>query len=121
MSYIKNCRMCKGTKIEKFLDLGKHTLMNSLVTKAETKEKQPAWPLQVGFCHKCHLVQLMYIVDSKKIYQAQDYLYFSSDMPSLDKYFKEYVDELTSKYLSHGGLIVEIGSNDGIVLKQFKP
>ena len=95
MSYIKNCRMCKGTKIEKFLDLGKHTLMNSLVTKAETKEKQPAWPLQVGFCHKCHLVQLMYIVDSKKIYQAQDYLYFSSDMPSLDKYLRVDSDHST--------------------------
>lgn len=121
MSYIKECRMCKGKKIEKFLDLGKHTLMNSLVTKAQTKQKQPAWPLQVGFCHKCHLVQLMYIVDSRKIYQAQDYLYFSSDMPNLDKYFAEYVEELTGKYLKDGGLIVEIGSNDGIVLKQFKP
>lgn len=113
---IKECRMCKGTKVEKFLDLGKHTLMNSLVEKNQLNSKEDKYPLEVGFCHDCHLVQLMYIVDASKIYQEVDYLFYSSDMPTLKEYFTEYAAELQEKYLKDGDLIVEIGSNDGILL-----
>jgi SAM-dependent methyltransferase len=119
MAYIKACRMCKNTNVEVFLDLGNHPLMNSLIRKEDLNKKEEVYPLQVGFCHDCNLVQLMYIVDAKKIYQDVDYLYYSSDMPTLREYFKEYAEELLEKYLEEGDLVVEIGSNDGILLALF--
>lgn len=121
MGHIKACRMCKGARIEKFLDLGRHTLMNSLLRKDQLQLREEHYPLQVGFCQRCRLVQLLYVVDSRKIYQDVDYLYFSSDMPNLSDYFRDYAQEIGQRYLSEGGLMVEIGSNDGVLLSLFKP
>ena len=51
-----------------------------------------------------------------------EYLYFSSDMPNLDKYFKPYADDIKKRFLKKKNeLVVEIGSNDGIMLQFFKP
>lgn len=120
MGYISGCRMCRGKNVELFLDLGRHTLMNSLVRKEELDGKEDEYPLEVGFCHDCHLVQLMYIVDAGKIYRDVDYLFYSSDMPTLKEYFQEYAKELENNYLRGDDLVVEIGSNDGILLGLFQ-
>ena len=120
MSEITQCRMCHGPNVERFLDLGNHTLMNSLVAEADLHKPEEAFPLHVGFCQDCALVQLMYIVDSKKIYQDVDYLFYSSDMPTLKEYFKELVDEFEEKYVGEGDLVVEIAANDGVLISQFK-
>lgn len=121
MGYIAGCRMCGGQNVERFLDLGRHTLMNSLVRPDDLDGIEDDFPLEVGFCHDCHLVQLMYIVAAETIYQAQDYLFYSSDMPTLRDYFEEYAAEVYEKYLAAGELLVEIGSNDGILLALFPP
>lgn len=116
MGYVTECRMCDGDQIERFLDLGRHTLMNSLVGPDRLNLTEEDYPLEVGFCHTCHLVQLMYVVDAEAIYRAQDYLFYSSDMPTLREYFQQYAAELEDRYLNRGDLLVEIGSNDGILL-----
>lgn len=119
MGYISNCRMCNGKNVELFLDLGRHTLMNSLIRKEDLSKQEEEYPLEVGFCRDCHLVQLMYIVDAGKIYRDVDYLFYSSDMPTLKEYFQEYANELQDNYLQADDLVVEIGSNDGILLNLF--
>ncbi len=118
--YINGCRMCGEKDIEMFLDLGRHPLMNSLFRKEDLGKKEEDFPLEVGFCHGCHLVQLMYVVEAAKIYREMDYLFYSSDMPTLKEYFHEYVKELQGKYLERDDLVVEIGANDGILLALFE-
>ena len=112
--------MCDGTKFRVVIDLGPHPLVNSLVSKDRLNRKDPIYPLVVKQCQKCALVQLVDIIDAEEIYKKGDYLYFSSDMPGLDKYFKPYADEVRERFLSKGDLVVEIGSNDGIMLNLFK-
>ena len=56
----------------------------------------------------------------RKIYKNVDYLYFSSDMPGLDNYFGIYADEIKNRFLHKDDLVVEIGSNDGILLNYLK-
>jgi C-methyltransferase-like protein/putative zinc binding protein/methyltransferase family protein len=112
--------MCDGTKFRVVIDLGPHPLVNSLVSKDRLNRKDPVYPLVVKQCQKCALVQLVDIIDAEEIYKKVDYLYFSSDMPGLDKYFKPYADEVRERFLSNGDLVVEIGSNDGIMLNLFK-
>ena len=60
-------------------------------------------------------------VDPNKIYSGGKYLYFSRDIPGLDKYYKEYADDV-SKNLSNQkkDLVIEIASNDGILLQFLK-
>lgn len=114
------CRMCGANKFKTVIDLERHPLVNSLVPKADLKKKDPTFPLVVKQCMNCMLVQLVSIVNSEEIYKKVDYLYFSSDMPGLDKYFEPYAREVQKRFLKKNDLVVEIGSNDGIMLKFFQ-
>lgn len=119
---IKNkvCRMCESRSFNKVIDIGFHPLVNSLVHKKDIKKKDPVFPIKVMQCKKCKLVQLTNIVDANEIYKKVDYLYFSSDMPGLDKYFSPYAKELKKRFLKKKDFVVEIGCNDGVMLKYFK-
>jgi SAM-dependent methyltransferase len=115
----RTCRMCDGTRFRVVIDLGQHPLVNSLVSKRDLNKRDPTFPLVVKQCEKCALVQLVDIIDAEEIYRNVDYLYFSSDMPGLDKYFQPYADEVRDRFLKDGDLVLEIGSNDGIMLNLF--
>tara|TARA_B100002051_G_C16737147_1_gene641921 strand:+ start:794 stop:2035 length:1242 start_codon:yes stop_codon:yes gene_type:complete len=119
---IKNkiCRMCNSKNFWEVINLGKHPLVNSLVEKKDINKEDPVFPIVVRQCKKCKLVQLTNIIDANEIYKNVDYLYFSSDMPGLDKYFKPYAKDLEKRFLRKKDFIVEIGCNDGIMLNFFK-
>ncbi len=116
--------MCESAEFQTVIDLGLHPLGNSLISKASLDQADPVFPLVVKRCQKCSLVQLVDIIDANEIYKNVDYLYFSSDMPGLDKYFGSYADDVSSRFLSgdRGPVetVVEIGSNDGIMLNLLK-
>lgn len=119
---IKNkfCRMCYSTSFFEVINLGLHPLVNSLVEKKNIKKKDPVFPIKLKQCKKCKLVQLTDTIDANEIYKNVDYLYFSSDMPGLGKYFKSYADELKIRFLKRNDFVIEIGCNDGVMLKYFK-
>lgn len=119
MKVIRNrgCRMCGHRKFDTVIDLGRHPLVNSLVAKKDLHKKDPLFPLVVKQCRACRLVQLVNIIDAEEIYKNVDYLYFSSDMPGLDRYFASYAQDVKDRFLRNSDdLVVEIGSNDGILL-----
>lgn len=111
--------MCKGTKFKKVIDFGKNPLVNSLIEKKDLNKKEPTFPLVVEQCQKCHLVQIVNPMDGHKIYQEQDYLYFTGDMPTTEPYFREFARNVEERFLKREDFIVEIGSNDGTWLKNF--
>ncbi len=112
--------MCNSKAFLEVINLGLHPLVNSLVNKKDIKKRDPVFPIKVKQCRKCKLVQLTDIIDAYEIYKNVDYLYFSSDMPRLDKYFKPYAHELKKRFLKKNDFVVEIGCNDGVMLKYFK-
>ncbi|MBP7006513.1 MAG: class I SAM-dependent methyltransferase [Candidatus Pacebacteria bacterium] len=114
----KKCLIC-GNSIIKYLDLGNQAFANSYIKKSDLKKKELKAPLQVLFCKKCKLAQLGNIVSRKHIFR--DYAYLSSTSPQLESYFKEYTTHVVSMFPKQSrGLVVEVGSNDGILLKYFK-
>jgi len=115
-----NCRTCESKKFSIVINLGRHPLVNSLIEKKDLDKNIPTFPLVVKQCQVCKLVQLVEIIDSKEIYKKVDYLYFSSDMPGLNSYFKSYAEDLKKRFLKEKDLVIEIGCNDGIMLKNFK-
>lgn len=118
---MKKCRICSGTKFTPVLNMGPAPLVNSLLDKKDTKKKDSTYPLVVVRCEKCSLAQLKTIVDSHKIYQDQDYLYYTGDMPQQSQYMRAFdslVKEIHDVHTKKGDFIVEIGSNDGTVLKR---
>src|SRR3989344_784889 len=115
------CRVCSSKRFKTVIDFGQNPLVNSLLEKKELG-KEKIYPLVVEQCQKCFLVQIVNPISSKQIYQDQDYLYYTGDMPQQSQYmmaFNGLVADI-EKMTKPGNFIVEIGSNDGTVLKKFK-
>jgi len=120
MSKIKNCRICGGKDFYNVLDMGMNPLVNSLIEKEDLDKQEPVYELLTERCQDCGLVQITNPIDTHTIYRDVDYLYFSSDMPNLKEYFLEYADDIKKRFLKEDDFVVEIGSNDGLMLGMFK-
>ena len=111
--------MCGSTNLHKFLDLGAQPLANAFLTKEQLGEPEPMYPLEVYWCAGCSLAQLIHAVDPSVLFR--DYVYFSMGMPKLSSHFKEYAEDAVSRFVTDKNqLVVEIGSNDGILLHSIK-
>ena len=114
-----HCLICKSKRLTSYLSLGVAAPANSYLTKAQLKQNEFKAPLEVYFCHNCYLAQLLHIVNRSYIYRQYDY--FSSTSPMLVKHFEEYANEVFKRYPKQvKQLVVDIGSNDGVLLKPFK-
>ena len=111
----KTCRLCDSSKLSPFLNMGLLPLAGEFLNKKEIG-KEKYYPLRVFFCRNCYLVQLLDIPINVKIFE--DYRYLSSI--SLTEHFKEYANEMSERYLTKKDFIVEIGSNDGVLLLPLK-
>lgn len=120
MRKVKKCRICGGKKFKEVLNMGNNPLVNSLVDKEDLDKKEFVYPLIVEQCQDCFLVQIVNPIESDEIYRKVDYLYFSSDMPKLKEYFEEYANDVKDRFLMPHDFVVEIGSNDGLMLGMFK-
>lgn len=112
--------MCKGGNFKDVIDFGENPLVNSLLDEEDLDKKEKTFPLMVEQCQDCFLVQIANPIESEKIYTDIDYLYYSSDMPGLRDYFNEYVIDVRDRFLMDDELVVEIGSNDGLLLDLFR-
>jgi len=109
----KTCRFCNSKKFKLIIDLGKQPLAGEfLELHKEYKEKY--YHLRVYQCINCGLVQLRDVVPRKELFKS-----FLSSV-SMKKHFKDYAEEIVSRFLNKGDFVVEIGSNDGVLLKPLK-
>jgi len=114
---IRRCRICKSLRLKKVFSLGKQPLANSLLKNPYDKEK--LYPLDLYQCRHCSLFQLGYIVPKEKMYE--EYFYIPSVARTGIKHFEEISRKLKkSLNLKKGSLVVDIGGNDGSLLKCFK-
>ncbi|QQG41195.1 MAG: class I SAM-dependent methyltransferase [Candidatus Woesebacteria bacterium] len=107
----KTCRFCKSRKLIKFLDFG-HMPHAGNYLKPKEVGKEYYYPLRIFFCKNCGLIQNLDIISSETLFK--NYHYLSS--VSLTKHFQEYAKEVKKKFLNKNSFIVEIGSNDGVLL-----
>jgi len=112
------CRVCTRPNLEKVLTLGPTPLANAFLTKSQSDEPEYYYPLDVDFCSNCGFVQLGHVVDPKVLFG--NYVYVSSTSPVFVSHFKKMADYVFPKFLKKDSLIIDIGSNDGILLKPFK-
>ena len=112
------CRFCSSMLIS-FCNLGLSPLANSFLDKSQLQIKEPFYPLHVYICEKCLLVQLEEHESPKNIFN--NYAYFSSYSKTWLKHCKEYSNQVVSRlHLDCNKQIIEIASNDGYLLKNFK-
>ena len=114
---ITKCLVC-GSPIEPFMSFGRIPIANGFLTPDQFASEY-FFELKVGFCSNCRMVQLTEQVDRDKMFH-DEYAFFSSTSSRMAQHFKEFAGFVTRQYLqSPGSFVVEIGSNDGIMLQNF--
>jgi SAM-dependent methyltransferase len=117
---VESCQICNNAELEPILFLGYLPPVNKMHPVGERPHEQPSYPAQMLYCQKCHLVQLGLIVDPKILFPAE-YPYTSSTTKILRENFAELYDECkTIVKLGKEDLVIDIGSNDGNLLSNFK-
>lgn len=111
------CLICKNP-YEPFMSFGKMPIANGFLGQPEFP-KEYFFELKVGFCEKCHMVQLSEQPDREQMFNDA-YAFFSSTSTRMAEHFREFAQFVMSNYLSSPDpFVVELGSNDGIMLQNF--
>lgn len=113
------CRLCGGTRLTGVFSLTPTPPANAFVPAALLAEAQETFPLDVFFCEDCAHVQLLDVVDPALLFE--DYVYVSGTSPVFVKHFEDYARDVEDRFRpASGSLVVDIGSNDGTLLRFFK-
>jgi len=113
------CRICGSTDLVRYLDIGVTPLANSYLSAEDLARSEVAVELAIQLCRACGLSQLTRVVDPDLMFR--NYLYVSSTSDT----FREHCRELAATVApvagcAPGDLALDIASNDGCLLEQFK-
>lgn len=119
MKTITKCRGCGGGKLQNVLSLGTCPPSNSFLRKEQIANNETFYPLETYFCRDCSLVQLGVVVPREVMFL--DYVYVSSTSRTLSSHLAGLAETIAERFqLSHGALVIDIGSNDGALLKGYR-
>jgi len=114
----RTCRLCDSANVTSVVNLTPTPPANAFVAKAELGNPQQTFPLELFFCETCGHVQLLDVVDPAHLFR--NYVYVSGTAPSFVKHFEDYAKACIDRFQpAAGALVVDIGSNDGTLLKFF--
>lgn len=117
---VERCQICDNKELEPVIFLGYLPPVNRMHDIGERPAEEASFPAQLLYCPRCHLVQLGLIVDAQVLFPP-GYPYTSSTTKILRDNFTELYSECkTIIGLGRDDLIVDIGSNDGNLLNNFK-
>ena len=114
-----DCRLCGGQALTQVLSLAPTPPANAFVPKDALNKRQECFPLDVFFCGSCGHVQLLDVVDPKILFE--NYVYVSGTSPVFVRHFEDYARAVIERFCPPaGGLVLDIGSNDGTLLGFFQ-
>ena len=115
---MKKCLICDAY-LEEFLDLGKMPIANGFLSPDQF-DNEYFFELKVGFCTACKMVQLTEHVAKEKMFH-ENYAFYSSTSKYMSEHFKRFAKTVQKEYLNSSDTpaVIEMGSNDGIMLKNF--
>ncbi|MBI2588237.1 class I SAM-dependent methyltransferase, partial [Candidatus Berkelbacteria bacterium] len=116
---IKACRICRQNNLVEFLSLGSMPIPNGFLKKEELSKEEQHYPLGAYFCPNCTLVQLTHVIPAEIMFK--NYLYIPSTSQTMLQHFETLAEEAVEKFeIKPNDLVIDIGSNDGTLLKFFK-
>jgi len=114
------CQVCAHAPLTNVLSLGYMPPVNQMVAIGAVPRQQPWFPTNLLYCEKCELVQLGLAVDPAIIFPPE-YPYTSGTTKLLrDNFADLYAQAAGMLKLNARDLVIDIGSNDGTLLSNFK-
>jgi SAM-dependent methyltransferase len=113
------CRLCGGREFDRVLPIRPSPIGDAFVPASRLDEPQDLYPLDCYLCRACGHLQNLDVVDPDVLFR--DYTYRSSVSLGLVEHFRKYAAACVADLgLARDSLVVEMGSNDGSLLKAFK-
>lgn len=120
IGYVKCCQICKSKKLEIILCYGNQPIVQAYLTKEQLNQPETTFPLNLVSCQECGLLQLDYVVDPEIVF-PKNYPYRTGLTNMLIRNFRELAAKTIPQYnLKSGDLVIDIGSNDGSLLKEYE-
>lgn len=102
--------------LEPVIDFGKMPIANAFLTPEEFADEY-FYDMILGYDASTHAIGLVNTVPPERMFHDH-YAFFSSTSKGMETHFRNLAKKL--KPIAGGGLVVEIGSNDGIMLEAWK-
>jgi methylation protein EvaC len=111
---------CKVTQksIFPFMSFGKMPIANGFIKKKDF-DKEFFFKMEVGFNEQLSLFQLNDHPKPKEMFN-ENYPFFTGSSEHMKNHFKSYATFVKKNFLKSNSKIIEIGTNDGTFLKNFK-
>jgi len=114
------CAVCCDRGLLPIVDLGLMPRSDGLLNHPADGRTEPLVPLRLGYCPNCATVQLLETRPAEEMF-GERYYYFSSYSDALLAHSRANANELVERLgLGSESLVVEVASNDGYMLSNFK-
>ncbi len=119
MYHRTTCRLCESSNVQLAVPIVASAIADSYLSPEQAESSRTRYPLNLYLCDECGHVQLLDVVNPDHLFG--DYTYRTSSSLGLVEHFRLYADAVHSivQPLSNS-LAVEIGSNDGTLLRFFQ-
>ena len=113
------CRLCDSSNVELVVKLAPIPMAENYCSSSEEGKNAPLFPVDVYMCSDCGHVQQLDVIDVQSLWS--NYTYHSGMAKGMLKHFQEvYAGICRDFQFPQGSLIVDIGSNDGSLLRPFR-
>lgn len=110
------CILCDSARLELAVPLAPSAIGNDYLAPPQPQER---YSLNLMLCHDCGNVQVEDVVDPALLFRA--YTYATSQSLGLVEHFRSYAGALLQRVPTPAGnLVIDIGSNDGSLLRAFQ-
>ncbi|MDA9091680.1 class I SAM-dependent methyltransferase [Pelagibacteraceae bacterium] len=110
------CKISKK-KMNPFMSFGQMPIANGFIEE-KNFNKEYFYNMEVGFSEDLSLFQLNDHPKPESMFNDA-YPFFSGSSSYMQNHFKNYADFVKNNFLKNSSRIIEIGSNDGTLLKNF--
>jgi len=112
---MSTCRACLAGDLFLYLPLGDHPPANAFLKPEQLDIAERTFPLDTHVCLNCGLIQVPDVLPPDFF---EDYLYIPSASDTMHRHFSALAERFRKDFIADSGqLVVDIGCNDGLLLK----
>lgn len=113
------CQICRTPTVPG-LDVGPQPVGDLVLERSQLNQPETFYPMQLYHCPKCGLTQLGYIVNPRIVYK--NFPFVSGTTKTATRHLQTLPPKLVEMLdLTSSSFAVDIGSNDGTLLKAYQP
>ena len=119
------CKICSKSEVTEFIDFGPIPLGNAFPRNAEDFAKEKLYPLKLGWCSNCLMVQQTEPPPTEALHEDYSNYSYVPVGSTLDKHYADLAEDISrnlniNNFLTTEGFALDIGSNDGRLLRNLK-